>query len=386
MTDTPATNGAVPGRLKIALISDCYVPRLGGIEMQVHDLARHLQLAGHDVVVLTTTPGPTVVDGVRVHRIDVPLLPFDIPFTRKAFREVARLLAEEQVDVAQFHGGVLSPLSYVGARAAQKAGVPTVITVHCIWSYATPIFMGLNALTGWGKWPVVLSGVSEVAVGPIRRMARKGSHVAVLPNGIENDAWRITPIPHDRSVVRFVSVMRLAPRKRPMHLLRMIDQVVDRLPEDRRVELTIIGDGPELTQLEKYVRTHGLTEVVNLVGRRTREEIRDLFARSDVFVAPANLESFGIAALEARCAGLPVVAKSRTGIREFVRHEQEGLLAESDEDMVEQLTRIVLDSTLRDRMTAHNQSTRSPVDWSDVVDRNVDAYRLAISLRNSAQD
>jgi glycosyltransferase involved in cell wall biosynthesis len=314
------------------------------------------------------------------------LLPFDIPFTRKAFREVARLLAEEQVDVAQFHGGVLSPLSYVGARAAQKAGVPTVITVHCIWSYATPIFMGLNALTGWGKWPVVLSGVSEVAVGPIRRMARKGSHVAVLPNGIENDAWRITPIPHDRSVVRFVSVMRLAPRKRPMHLLRMIDQVVDRLPEDRRVELTIIGDGPELTQLEKYVRTHGLTEVVNLVGRRTREEIRDLFARSDVFVAPANLESFGIAALEARCAGLPVVAKSRTGIREFVRHEQEGLLAESDEDMVEQLTRIVLDSTLRDRMTAHNRSTRSPVDWSDVVDRNVDAYRLAISLRNSAQD
>lgn len=383
MTDTPATNGSVPGRLKIALISDCYVPRLGGIEMQVHDLARHLQLAGHDVVVLTTTPGPAVVDGVRVHRINVPLLPFDIPFTRKAFREVARLLADEQVDVAQFHGGVLSPLSYVGARAAQKAGLPTVITVHCIWSYATPLFIGLNALTGWGKWPVVLSAVSEVAVGPLRRRARKGSQVVVLPNGIENDAWKIEPIPHDPSVVRFVSVMRLAPRKRPMHLLRMIDQVVDRLPEGQLVEMIIIGDGPELTQLEKYVRAHGLTEVVKLVGRRTREEIRDLFARSDVFVAPANLESFGIAALEARCAGLPVVAKSRTGIREFVRHEQEGLLAESDEDMVEQLTRIVLDSTLRDRMTAHNRSTRSPVDWSDVIDRNVDAYRLAISLRSS---
>jgi len=383
VTDTPATNGSVPGRLRIALISDCYVPRLGGIEMQVHDLARHLQLAGHDVVVLTTTPGPAVVDGVRVHRINVPLLPFDIPFTRKAFREVARLLADEQVDVAQFHGGVLSPLSYVGARAAQKAGLPTVITVHCIWSYATPLFIGLNALTGWGKWPVVLSAVSEVAVGPLRRRARKGSQVVVLPNGIENDAWKIEPIPHDPSVVRFVSVMRLAPRKRPMHLLRMIDQVVDRLPEGQLVEMIIIGDGPELTQLEKYVRAHGLTEVVKLVGRRTREEIRDLFARSDVFVAPANLESFGIAALEARCAGLPVVAKSRTGIREFVRHEQEGLLAESDEDMVEQLTRIVLDSTLRDRMTAHNRSTRSPVDWSDVIDRNVDAYRLAISLRSS---
>lgn len=382
MTDIPVTQNSAPGRLKIALISDCYVPRLGGIEMQVHDLACHLQRAGHEVVVLTTTPGPDVVDGVRVHRIDVPLLPFDIPFTRKAFREVARLLAEEQVDVAQFHGGVLSPLSYVGARAAQKAGVPTVITVHCIWSYATPLFKGLNLLTGWSKWPVVLSGVSEVAVAPIRRMAKKGSHVVVLPNGIENDAWQIDPVPHDRSVVTFVSVMRLAPRKRPMHLLRMIDQVVARLADDVSLEVIIIGDGPELLQLEKFVRTHGLTNVVNLVGRRTRDEIREIFARSDVFVAPANLESFGIAALEARCAGLPVVAKSRTGIREFVRHEQEGLLADSDDDMVEQLTRIVMDSTLRDRMTAHNRSTKSPVDWSDVVERNIDAYRLAISLRS----
>lgn len=384
MTDISATDHELPGRLKIALISDCYVPRLGGIEMQVHDLARHLERAGHEVVVLTTTPGPTVIDGVRVHRIDVPLLPFDIPFTRKAFREVARLLAEEEVDVAQFHGGVMSPLSYVGARAAQKAGLPTVVTVHCIWSYATPLFMGLNALTGWGKWPVVLSGVSEVAVAPIRRMAKKGSSVVVLPNGIENDAWAIDAVPHDPNVVTFVSVMRLAPRKRPMHLLRMLDEVVQRLPGDRGVELIIIGDGPELSQLEKFVRTHGLTEIVRLVGRRTREEIREIFARSDVFVAPANLESFGIAALEARCAGLPVVAKSRTGIREFVRHEQEGLLADSDEDMVEQLTRIVLDPVLRERMTHHNRTTKSPVDWADVVERNLDAYRLAISLRASS--
>ncbi len=67
--------------LKIGLVSDCYVPRLGGIEMQVHDLARNLQLAGHEVVVITSTPGPDLVDGVRVHRMDVPLLPFDIPFT-----------------------------------------------------------------------------------------------------------------------------------------------------------------------------------------------------------------------------------------------------------------------------------------------------------------
>ncbi|MFM8862321.1 MAG: glycosyltransferase, partial [Acidimicrobiia bacterium] len=318
------------GPLRIALVSDCYVPRLGGIEMQVHDLARNLVAAGHDVVVLTTTPGPVLMDGVRVHRIDVPLLPFDIPFTRRAFRELRNVIEREGFDVAQFHGGVVSPLAYVGARSAQRMGVPTVVTVHCMWDYATPVFSLLNRMTRWGRWPVVLSAVSEVAAVPIRRMARGRAEVMVLPNGIDNAAWVVDPIPHDPEVVTFVSVMRLAPRKRPMHLLRMFHDAVGRLPAGRGARLIIIGDGPELSQMEKFIRTHGLTEDVDLVGRRTRDEIRTLFARADVFVAPANLESFGIAALEARCAGLPVVAKERTGIREFVTHGREGLLAADD--------------------------------------------------------
>jgi len=367
--------------LRIALISDCYVPRLGGIEMQVHDLARNLVAAGHEVVVITTTGGPDLVDDVRVHRVDVPLLPFDIPFTRSAFRMVARLLEQERVDVAHFHGGVVSPLAYVCAHAAQKAGVPVVITLHCIWSYATPVFSVLNRMTGWGKWPVVLSAVSEVAVEPVRRIAKDETRIVVLPNGIENSSWEITPRDRDPSEVTLVSVMRLAPRKRPMHLLRMIRDVVQCLPADTRLRLVIIGDGPELSRLEKFVRENGLTGVVEMVGRRSREEIREAFAGADAFVAPANLESFGIAALEARCAGLPVVAKSHTGIREFVHHEREGLLAKSDKDMVVQLTRIVTDRALRERISEHNRTTPSPVDWVDVVQRNVEAYRLAISLR-----
>lgn len=369
------------GPLRIALVSDCYVPRLGGIEMQVHDLARHLVADGHDVVVLTTTPGPNLVDGVRVHRIDVPLLPFDIPFTRKAFAEVTRLLRAERVDVVQFHGGVVSPLAYVGARSAQRMGIPTVVTVHCMWDYATPFFTALDKATRWGRWPIVLSAVSEVAAEPIRRMARGRAAVRVLPNGIDNSAWAIDPAPRDDDVVTLVSVMRLAPRKRPMHLLRMFHEVVGRLPEHRRARLVVIGDGPELSQMERFVRTHGLTGAVDLVGRRTRDEIRTIFARADAFVAPANLESFGIAALEARCAGLPVIAKERTGIREFVVHEREGLLASTDADMVDQIERVVIDDDLRARMTTHNRTTPSPVDWTDVVRRNVEAYELAIELR-----
>lgn len=374
--------GAAGGHrpLKIGLVSDCYVPRLGGIEMQVHDLAQHLQRAGHQVVVITSTPGPELVDGVRVHRMDVPLLPMDIPYTPATFRLVAELLEREQVDVAHFHGGIVSPLAFVGASNAQAAGIPTIITTHCLWSYATPAFRLLNRRYRWTDWPVVFSAVSDVAAAPIHRIAGRSVDVSILPNGIENDTWAVVPAPRDASVVTIVSVMRLAPRKRPKHLMKMIKQVSDQAPPGVKVRAVIVGEGPERKAIEAYLAANGLADSVVLVGRLSREEIREQFAHADIFVAPANLESFGIAALEARCAGLPVVAKARTGIREFVAHGQEGLLAESDDDMVAQLLRLVRDPGLRASIARHNRETPSSVDWNDVVGINIAAYDQAIAL------
>jgi glycosyltransferase involved in cell wall biosynthesis len=226
----------------------------------------------------------------------------------------------------------------------------------------------------------VLSSVSDVAAAPIRRIAGPEVVVSVIHNGIDNAAWQVTPAPRDASTVTFVSVMRLAPRKRPMHLLKMFRQVSEQVPHGVGVRLVIIGEGPERSSMEKYLARHGLTGVVDLVGRRTRDEIRDHFARADVFVAPANLESFGIAALEARCAGLPVVAMARTGIREFVANGTQGLLAQSDRDMVIQLLRLVRDPDLRQRIAAHNREVPSGVDWSEVVGLNVAVYERAIAL------
>lgn len=364
--------------MRIGLVTDCYVPQVGGIEMQVHDLAQRLQQAGHEVVVITSMGGPDVVDGVRVRRLEVPLLPFNIPFTPKTFRLVADGLEREGVDVAHFHGGIVSPLAYGAARRSQAQGIPSVVTTHCLWSYATPAFAALDRAVRWTEWDVVLSAVSEVAAEPLRRVAGPGRPVVVLPNGIDHAAWEVDPEPADGRPITIVSVMRLAPRKRPLHLLKMLKQVHERLPHSD-VRTVIIGEGPERRSLERYLAASGLEHRVALVGRRSREEIRQQFARSDLFVAPANLESFGIAALEARCAGLPVVAKERTGIGEFVEHGREGLLAHSDRDMVDQLVRLVRDRELRLLITKNNRETRAPVDWSEVVERNVAAYELAAS-------
>jgi glycogen(starch) synthase len=377
------------GRLKVGLVTDCYLPQVGGIEMQVHDLALHLRAAGHDVLVITPTDGPDEIDGIPVHRLDVPLLPFNVPFTPETFRLVAELLERERVDVAHFHAGIVSPLAYGAAYRSQKVGIPTVVTVHCLWSYASPAFAALDRAFHWGEWRAVLSAVSGVAAAPLRRIVGPGRDVIVLPNGIDHAAWEIDRPERTDPTVQIVSVMRLAPRKRPLQLLKAIRRLRREVP-GVPFRLVVVGDGPERGSLERYVAANALDDVVQLVGRRTRDEIRELFGRSDVFVAPANLESFGIAALEARCAGLPVVAKAGTGVVEFVEHGREGFLARTDRDLVDQLACLVQDRELRLVMAKHNRETASPVDWSGVVQMNLAAYRAAVAgeflrpLRGSA--
>ena len=85
-------------------------------------------------------------------------------------------------------------------------------------------------------------------------------------------------------------------------------------------------------------------------------------AVASVYVAPALLESFGLAALEARTVGLPVVACGRGGVGEFVVHRVNGLLTLDDDDMVSALAELVMDGASRAELTANNRA--QPRSWT----------------------
>lgn len=366
-------------RLRILLGSDCYVPRLGGIEVQAHALATRLLAAGHHVEVVTPSPGPVAVDGVPIHRIDEPLAPpFDIPWTRATFVKTRRIIDRGGFDVAHFHSGVLSPFAFGSAYNAQRLGVPTVITSHCVWDRSAAVFGGLDRVAHWSRWPIVISAVSELAAAEIRRAAQPGREVLVIPNGIDVDAWRVEPTPRHDERVEFISVMRLARRKRPGALLRILNDVKRRAP-DVAFRLRIVGEGMQRPLLEREIARLGLTDTVELTGRLEHDEIKAAYASSDVYVAPANLESFGLAALEARCAGLPVVAKAQTGIREFVDHGREGLLAASDRQLTDHLVTLLREPELRRKIAEHNATTRPP-SWHEVLQLNLAAYERARTI------
>jgi glycosyltransferase involved in cell wall biosynthesis len=374
--------------VKIVHLSDCYLPRLGGIEMQVRDLARRQTAAGHEVHVITTTPsgprrrGPADddgADGITVHRLAMGL-PYELPVNPRAVSGVRAILADGDFDVAHVHAGVVSPFAFSVAPVAAQVGVPTVVTLHCLWGYLTPAFRLLDGRTHWSRWPIVFSAVSDVAAVPLRRIAGQDVEIEVLPNGIAPEEWTVDPLPRDTDDLLIVSVMRLATRKRPMQLLRTLRETRELIPTRVRMRAKLIGEGPDRRSLERYLRRTGMDDWVELTGRLTREEIKTIYRRADVFVAPANLESFGIAALEARSAGIPVLAKANSGIREFVADEREGLLAATDGELVSGLVRLCRTPTLRLQIAEHNRTVPPSVTWDDVLLRTDEIYARAAKV------
>ena len=143
------------------------------------------------------------------------------------------------------------------------------------------------------------------------------------------------------------------------------------------MRLVLFGEGPERRRLERYLARHDMTGWADLPGRVSREELRQAYWASDVYLTPARLEAFGIAALEARTAGLPVGARRDTGVGDFVVDGVNGLLGDTDDDLARALARLLSDPGLRRKLADHNRAEPPPQEWSAVAALAEEEYRRA---------
>ncbi|MGI8880108.1 MAG: glycosyltransferase family 4 protein [Jatrophihabitans sp.] len=361
--------------MRILHVTDCYLPRMGGIERQVHDLAVRQRASGHDVAILTGVPGPADLD-LTVYRPD----PGRAAPGSIRYRTGATGLADlplTRADVVHVHASTFSPLAYASAARAVRAGTPVAMTLHSLWAYAMPIFRGAHALSGWGGWPIAWSAVSQAAAEPLRSIV--GGEVDIVPNGVEAAWWRAS-VSGEHAGVALCSVMRMSRRKRPTALLAMLRAVRRAVPASVEVRATLLGDGPLLASVRTTIARTALADWVSAPGAASRAGVRTQLADSDIYVAPATLESFGIAALEARCAGLPVVARSATGVVDFIEHGVNGLIAADDAGMVDALVALTRDGPMRERIRAHNLATAPSVTWPDVLSACAELYLRASAL------
>jgi glycosyltransferase involved in cell wall biosynthesis len=367
--------------VRVALVCDWFLPRMGGIELHLRDLARALRNLGVDASVITTTRGEAVVDDVPVHRVAAPLAPgAGFAYTPGALAAVGRVVRTNGFDVVHAHASVVSPVAYAGALAGARAKIPSLVTFHSMLHRSSFLLGASEALFGWTDGRVVLSAVSSVVARQAVRWI-PGASVGVLPNGIDVAFWRAAQGTPPEDEIVFATAMRLTRKKRPLELVRAFAETVRFVAGTPRLRLLVAGDGPGSASMMRLAGELGVGDRIEMLGHRTRDELRAVYARAHVFVLPSERESFGIAALEARAAGLPVVAMLESGVRDFVRQGVDGLLARDQAELSRFMSRMALDAPFREYVTHHNVRVPPPYDWSEVAALHVEMYGLAARMR-----
>ena len=193
-----------------------------------------------------------------------------------------------------------------------------------------------------------------------------------VPEGIDLALWQ----PLDacapaqvREPYRLLCVARQYPRKRIADLITAFATVVQRLPQAR---LTVIGDGPEHSDLVALVRRLGLEGQVELLGALASDaEVRAWYGRASVFCLPSEQEGFGIVFLEAMAAGLPVVSTTAAAIPEVVPHGQAGLLVppRDPQALAGALLQLLSDHGLQERCRSFGRLHVRDFSWDRVAER-----------------
>ena len=307
-------------------------PTLGGGQVHLLTLARHLDKSLFDVEV-AAAPGGPLEDAVRA--LWLPFIPVPVrkSLSGRPAREIAALLRGRGVDILHTHGGVAG---LAGRRAAARAGTPVVIhTLHGIHylHYRNPVLKYLLVLAERRQ-----ARRTDAVIFVSRADYDRAAHRRLVPyakmrlirNGVEAPADDGPGGERRREALRAAlkldgpvvgAIARLHRQKGVEHLLRAAPKILAGNPE---AKIVVAGGGPLEDKLRRLATRLGLDRRVLLLGERT--DARDLLALFDVCVLPSLWEGLPLVLIEAAMLGRPIVASDIDGVREVLRDGETGLL------------------------------------------------------------
>jgi glycosyltransferase involved in cell wall biosynthesis len=179
---------------------------------------------------------------------------------------------------------------------------------------------------------------------------RYADRIRVIHMGVDMD--RYTPAEASErsgSAVRVLCVARLVRHKGHATLLRALAALGE---EGLELEATLVGDGPERTELERLRGELGLGGRVGFAGPLSQDELPAVYRDHDVFCLPTLAEAVGVVNMEAMASGLPVVCSNLMGVPELVEDEVNGLLVTPGREgqLADALRRLAEDPALRARL------------------------------------
>ena len=308
-------------------------PTVGGSGVVATELARALAEGGDEVHLMSyAVPPRWTWSGPRLffHEVAVaqyPLFekypPYDLALATKMV-EVAR---QHRLDLLHVHYAVPNAVSAILARQIlAPQPIKVITTLH-----GTDITLVGNdpSYVETTRFGIVesdqVTAVSEALKRSTHETFQIATPIEVVPNFIDPRRYHEAL---ERGGQRFGSgnerILAHISNFRGVKRIADVVSIFHRVAQEIPSRLLLIGDGPELARAERQARDLGVRDKVEVVG--TVANIEDVLAHVDLFLLPSEIESFGLAALEALSCEVPVIASRVGGVPEVVRDGENGYL------------------------------------------------------------
>lgn len=365
--------------MKICMMTNTYLPHVGGVARSVSTFAREYERLGHEVLVVAPH-----FDGKKLSpraEAIVERIPSLRNFNGSEFSvrlPLATALSDRldafQAEIMHAHHPFL--LGDTALRVAMNKNVPIVFTHHTRYEDYTHYIPFSDTLKEVAiEVPTHFANLCDGVIAPsesIARMIRKRgvkSPISVIPTGIDVEAFGSADgskfraklkIPREAVVIGHVG--RLAQEKNLTYLSEAVARHLAASPEAR---FLVVGDGPAREEMQRIFEQHGVADRLILAGKRTGRTLREAYRAMDVFAFASKSETQGMVVAEAMAAGMPVVALNAPGVREVVRDGSNGFLLAANASpatFAEALGKIASDASLRKEFAA--EASKTAADFS----------------------
>jgi glycosyltransferase involved in cell wall biosynthesis len=298
--------------MKILHVVEHYLPFLGGVEVNTHEIAKRLVRDGFKVeVVCEREKGTTeyeVMDGVKVHRVfNLRLVELKYDIGRIAPKMLLSI-AKNDADIVHAHA-----YGYFPTYASIFTGKPTVITTHSdptakifpLWDLSRSIPLKFSdrviATTEMERLHIIKRGVSP-------------KKITVIANGITLPPLKMPKIEHQNKIILCLARLDIAHKGQDI-LFHAMPKVISKVPN---VKLWVVGTGADLAALKALSNKLKIDEYVEFKGSIGKPDKFLFLQNSQVLCVSPRTESFGVVYLEAMAYGLPIVTTSVGGVPEVV--------------------------------------------------------------------
>jgi glycosyltransferase involved in cell wall biosynthesis len=279
--------------MKILHYSPAFLPQIGGLELNVANIATQIQHAGHELTLVTRTPGAG---------------PDDFPFRVVRCPSPLEFLRWTRWCDVFFQANV----SLRGLWPLLLVRRPWVVSHHSWYCQTDGRIAWQDRLKRWLlRFAAASIAVSQAVADDLEGPA---VHSIVIPNPYRDDLFRLLPDVARTGDLLFVG--RLVSDKGVDVLLEALGLLAAGGLAPR---LAVVGDGPERARLAEQAARLGIAERVDFLGTRTGEELVRLLNQHHILAVPSRYnEPFGIVALEGIACGCLVVGSAGGGLSEAI--------------------------------------------------------------------